>query len=132
MMPRRAIYLGAALALLVCELLVATVFQQIGWVRGELGDILAALLLYAALRLFRDDRPPLVALFVLAAAWALEIGQYFHLADALGLARGSLPSVLLGNTFSWVDLLMYAIGCAVAYAADTARRRASPRSRAGG
>jgi hypothetical protein len=40
--------------------------------------------------------------------------QYLHLADLLGLKAGSLPYIVLGNTFSWSDLLMYCVGGALA------------------
>jgi hypothetical protein len=39
-----------------------------------------------------------------------ELLQYLHLADLLGLKKGSLLYIVLGNTFSSSDLLMYSIG----------------------
>jgi hypothetical protein len=54
---------------------------------------------------------PLIALVVgLAAGLAAEVLQYLHLADLLGFKKGSLPYIVLGNTFSGLDLLMYGIG----------------------
>ena len=49
--------------------------------------------------------------------------EFLHvddLADALGFRRGSLPSSLLGTHFSWLDLLMYALGCLTCVLADSA------------
>ena len=46
---------------------------------------------------------PAVALVIgLAAGLTAELLQYLHLADLLGLKQGSLPYIVLGNTFSFV------------------------------
>jgi hypothetical protein len=54
----------------------------------------------------------------LAAGLAAEALPYLHLADLLGLKRGSLLYIVLGNTFSASDLLMYGLGGLLAAGLD--------------
>jgi len=37
--------------------------------------------------------------------------QYFKLAEKLGFQKGSPTYIIIGNYFSWEDILCYAIGC---------------------
>ena len=45
-----------------------------------------------------------------------RIWAVFALADWLGLARGGWLRLLLGEVFSWQDILMYALGSLSAWA----------------
>ena len=74
-------YFVWALALLGVELLIATVFSHIGFIRGYIGDAL------------------------------VEALQYFGVASYLGFTKGSLGYILLGNHFSWGDIISYTVGC---------------------
>ena len=57
-----------------------------------------------------------VYVFIFAAV--VEIGQYFDLVALLGLADNRIISIALGRTFSWMDLVCYAVGCVAAYFLD--------------
>jgi hypothetical protein len=52
----------------------------------------------------------LTAGWVLVFAYAVEISQYFHLINLLGLQRSKLATLLLGTSFSYIDLLTYTLG----------------------
>jgi hypothetical protein len=109
-MTFRPHYLLVATALFVVEVAIARGYIPGAFVRNSIGDMLVIPLLYCFLRGVTKSSP-LVALAVgLAAGLTAEILQYLHLADLLGLKKGSLPYIVLGNTFSWSDLLMYSIG----------------------
>jgi len=41
----------------------------------------------------------------------VEMLQYFKLAEKLGFPKGSPAYIIIGNYFSWEDILCYAIGC---------------------
>lgn len=100
-------------------MLIATLGAHLAFIRGELGDFLVVILLYAIAKAVRPALPALpLALAVFAIAAALETGQYFGLADALGLPRGSVWRIVVGTTFQWADLAMYALGCATAWLID--------------
>ena len=103
-------YLLIAASLFVVEVAIATGAIPGAFVRNSIGDLLIIPLLYFFLRGL-TKASPLVALAIsLAAGLAAEVLQYLHLADLLGLRRGSLLYIVLGNTFSALDLLMYGIG----------------------
>ncbi|PHV00952.1 hypothetical protein CSQ88_14675 [Iodobacter sp. BJB302] len=85
--------------------------------RGSLGDILVIALLYAVFRAWRT--PPLgSAIMAIAAGFIVEGLQYIHLVDLLGLQKGSVLYIVIGNTFSPDDLFMYLIGGGLAWQLD--------------
>ena len=50
---------------------------------------------------------------VLLFSFAVEIGQYFRLAELLGLMDYKVARIVIGSTFDAKDLLAYAIGAAL-------------------
>ena len=118
-MHRRIKYFLISLTLLIAELLVATTFSGIAFVRSYLSDFLVVILIYYLLKTFRDSSPLVLSVSVFLFACGIETLQFFHIADLLGLQRGSLLSILIGNSFSWIDLLMYLGGSLTSYFTDT-------------
>jgi hypothetical protein len=115
----RTKHLLIAALVFVAEVLIATTFKNVPFVRSYFGDFLVVILLYHLVKGLRDISPSTLAAAVFAFACAVEVSQYFHLADALGLRPGSVPAILLGNSFSWTDIFMYFLGCLTAYLVDT-------------
>ena len=60
----------------------------------------------------------ILPVFVFLFAACVEIGQYFDIVAIWGLANNRLVSIALGRTFSWMDLVCYAIGCVAAFGLD--------------
>lgn len=116
-----------ALVLLMLEILIATTFAKIGFVRSYVGDYLVVMLLYHLIQSIRPISPWPLAMGVFVFSCVVETAQYFHIVDVLGLQRGTLLRMLIGTHFSWMDLCMYLLGCATSYAIDTRlmRKRAS-------
>lgn len=112
--PRYAVL---ALALFVTEYLIATRWKHLPFVRGELGDYLVVILLFAMVRAVWSvaSRSLAVAIFVFSCL--VECAQGLALADRLGFARGSWPSIIIGTTFQWSDIAMYAAGCVTVWLA---------------
>jgi hypothetical protein len=106
--------LVVAAVLFVVEVAIARGFVPGTFVRNSVGDILVIPLLYFFLRGVTRSTPSAAFAVSLAAGLTTELLQYLHLADLLGLKEGSLPYIVLGNTFSSSDLLMYGIGGALA------------------
>jgi len=104
-------YLLLALAVFVAEVIIATRLSHVVWVRAYLGDVLVVVLLYAAVRCVLHINDYVVLLCVFLFACAIEIAQYFSLAERLGYVRGDLMHTVIGNTFSWADIACYAVGC---------------------
>ena len=114
-MHTRAKYLLITIGVLIVEILIATVFSDVDVIRSYLGDYLVVMLLFCLVKSFFDVSSFALSISVFLFACGVEIAQYFHLADALGLHRGSLLGILVGSSFSWLDILMYFLGCLTAY-----------------
>ncbi len=109
-MTFRPSYLIVAIALVGVEAAIARGYIPGAFVRNSVGDVLVIPLLYCFLRGVTKLSPSVALIVGLAAGLAAELLQYLHLADLLGLKKGGLAYIVLGNTFSWLDLLMYSIG----------------------
>jgi len=114
-MQVRAKYLLITIGVFIAEILVATTFSGVVVIRSYLSDYLVVILLFCLVKSFWNVSPLVLSLSIFVFACAIELSQYFHLADALGLPRGSLLSILLGTSFSWIDILMYFLGCLTCY-----------------
>ena len=87
--------------------------------------MLVTLLLCCMCRVIFPDNVRYLPVFVFAFAACVEIGQYFDIVALMGLADNRLLSIALGRTFSWMDLVCYAIGCVVAFGLDEVIRRSN-------
>lgn len=113
---KKSDYAFAAIFLFVIEFLIATQFRHLYFIRAYLSDFLVVMLLYCFVKaIFLVPAAPL-AWGVFALSLAVEFGQYFHIADRLQLT-GALR-IIVGTSFSVYDLIMYALGCLVAYGLD--------------
>ncbi len=105
-------YAAAFFALLAVEVCIA-LFVHDAFVRPYVGDVLVVVLLYCFWRIFLPPYRWLPAA-VFAVAVAVEVSQYFHLVEVLGLDGNRFFLTILGNAFSWGDMGCYAVGCALA------------------
>jgi predicted membrane channel-forming protein YqfA (hemolysin III family) len=80
--------------------------------------MLVTLLLCCLARVAIPDQVRLLPLFVFLFAACVEIGQYFDIVALLGLADNQILSIVLGRTFSWLDLVCYTVGCVAAFGVD--------------
>lgn len=112
-----------AAVVLAVEVVIATRLGHWRWVRTSLGDFLVVFPIYFVGVAFRAWPPVRWGAAVFAFAALVELSQAAHLADALGLAPGSVAHTVLGATFSVGDLVMYAAGCVVCGALDLRWRR---------
>lgn len=108
-LSRRHILL--AMLLFAIEVVIATRLPHVSWVRAYLGDVLVVVLLYAMVRSVLRINDYLVLLMVFVFACGIEMAQYFHVAERLGYVRGDVMYTVIGNTFSWGDIVCYAVGC---------------------
>ena len=116
MKKTRIVYGALFGGLLLTEICIA-LFVQDRFVRPYLGDVLVTLLLCAFLRIWLPKGFPALPVYVFLFAAAVEVCQYFDLVALLGIQSRFL-SVLLGRTFSALDLVCYAVGCILAFIAD--------------
>lgn len=121
--PHRSAWLAASLALFCVEVLIATIWAHVPFVRTEFGDYLVVILLYAIAKSWRPFRAVPLALAILAFSFAVEAAQAFSIADRMGFARGGVGSIVVGTSAQWPDLAMYAAGCLTAWLVDAPGRR---------
>ena len=98
--------------LLAVEVLIA-LFVRDAFVRPFVGDLLVVVLIYSFLRIFLSTQSPRLVVGVCAFAFGVEFLQYFDPVGLLGWENNRFLSVLIGRTFSWLDLLAYLAGSVV-------------------
>jgi hypothetical protein len=113
-------YALAALSIFAIEVLIA-LFVHDGLIRPYIGDVLAVVLVYCALRAITPLRLLPAIILTLAIALAIELAQLFNLLDALGLRSNRIAATVLGGSFDWLDLAAYAAGALAVAAVELAR-----------
>lgn len=74
------------------------------------GDFLVVILLYCMVKTFVNTPQLITACSVLVFAYLIEISQYFHLVEILGLEHSKIACTVMGTFFSFIDLLAYTFG----------------------
>jgi hypothetical protein len=121
----RTAWIATALTVFAIEILIATAWNDVPFVRADLGDFLVAILLYALAKSVRPFRATPLAGAIFLFACAVEAAQAFSVADRLGFPRGSIPSIVIGTTYQTSDLLMYLAGSLTAWIVDRPGRASS-------
>lgn len=106
------IYFLVSLFVFIIEVLIATLFSNIFFVRAYLGDVLVVMLLFTLVKSFiiiKNNQNLILGIFLFSCL--VEWAQYFHIAEKLGLQPGSIMYIIVGNSFSWIDIVCYAAGC---------------------
>lgn len=97
--------------LFVTEVLIATVFKNLHFLRAYIGDVLVVLLMYTfVLTFFEVRNRNILILSLLAFSVTVEVLQYFKIAEILNLKPGSWQHIVVGSSFSWWDILCYVAG----------------------
>jgi hypothetical protein len=120
--------LFAAIALFVIEVVIATKLNDYTFIRAYFGDFLVVILVYCAVKAFWNVEATRLAIGVFAFAVAVELAQLFRVADVLQLTGWA--RVVVGTSFSFHDLLMYAAGCIAVWWVDN--RTMLPQIKGGG
>lgn len=82
-------------------------------IRPYIGDFLVVILIYCFVKSFLNTPVWSTALAVLFFSYAVEISQYFHLINKLGLQHSKIARIIMGTSFGWTDLAMYSSGIGV-------------------
>jgi hypothetical protein len=115
-------YALLTLGLFLIEVVIA-LFVRDRFVRPYLGDTLAVILVYSALRtVSRVDMTHAAAIAFLIAV-AIEFGQLFRVLDLLGLQRNPIARIVLGYGFEAKDIFAYAAGAMIVLVAERLRAR---------
>ncbi|SDJ75158.1 Protein of unknown function [Lachnospiraceae bacterium G41] len=109
-MKKRLIYALATIILIAIEVLIA-LFVHDNFVRPYIGDVIVVVAVYCFVRIFIPEKVHLLPLYVFFFAVLVEVLQYFHIVDLLGLGGSRFFRVLIGGVFDLKDILCYTVGC---------------------
>lgn len=112
-MKKRIIFGIAALVILAVEVLIA-LFVHDRFVRPYMGDVLAVVCVYCAVRAVLPKNPQFLSVFVFAFAVIVELVQLTGLSEFFG----GIVAVIIGGTFDFADILCYFVGSAVCFVID--------------
>ena len=113
----RAVYALLFILLLALEAAIA-LFVRDAFVRPYGGDVLVTLLIGCFLRILFPRRIRRLPLCVFLFAALVECLQAIDIVSLLHLQGSPLLSTLIGRTFSFADLLCYAVGCLALFGLD--------------
>ena len=117
----RIIYSVATLILLLIIVFIA-LFVRDDFIRPYGGDVLITIFICCFVRIFFQGKIKLLPIWVFLFAVAVEVGQYFGIVDIIGLGHIRFFRILIGTSFSWADIICYAVGCGVFALAELTTR----------
>ena len=119
MTKQRMTYASVFLLILMIEVLIA-LFVDDRFIRPYIGDVLVTALLCSLCRVIWPKGIPALPVYVFIFAALVEFAQYINLVKLLGLENNAFFSTIMGTTFSCIDLVCYAAGCILFWAAEKA------------
>jgi Protein of unknown function (DUF2809) len=85
-------------------------FVRDRFIRPYFGDFLVVIFLYYFARSFFNLSPVKITIGVLLVAYLIELLQYFHFVQTIGLGDVEIARIILGNGFEWWDIVAYTLG----------------------
>lgn len=108
-MKKRLLYLTVTVILLAVEVFIALYIHD-DFVRPYIGDVIVVIVVYTFVRIFIPNGIRLLPLYVFLFAVIVEVLQWFHIVDLLGLADNRFLSILIGGVFDVKDIVCYGAG----------------------
>jgi hypothetical protein len=102
-------YLLFSFSILIIEITIA-VFINNQFIRPIFGDYLASILVFYLLATFLKTDLKKIAVISLLISYTIEFLQYINILEVLHLDKIKILNILLGNSFSWTDMLAYTLG----------------------
>ncbi|MDH1602930.1 DUF2809 domain-containing protein [Empedobacter sp. GD03739] len=87
-------------------------------IRPFVGDILVVIFIYYFIKAFINTKAINIAIFTLFFSFIVEILQYFNFVEMIGLGHNKAARIIIGTSFSWIDLLCYFIGFILLFLID--------------
>lgn len=107
-------YFALAVILFITEVLIAA-YMHDAFIRPYGGDVLVGILVYCFVKSFFNTPVLPTVIAVLIFCYVIEMLQYFHFVDLLGLHNVKLARIVLGVGFSWIDMLCYTAGMLIVF-----------------
>ncbi|OBW42283.1 hypothetical protein AB670_01349 [Chryseobacterium sp. MOF25P] len=108
-------YFLLTILIFLVEVLIATILKDNFFIRAYLGDVIVVMLLYTFVKSFVIINQTKLIIGIFLFSCLVEFAQFFHVAAKLGFQPGSLMYIVIGNSFSWIDILCYGVGCVILY-----------------
>jgi hypothetical protein len=108
-------YFLITILIFLVEVLIATVLKDNFFIRAYLGDVIVVILLFTFVKSFLIVNNTKLILGIFVFSCIIEFAQFFNIAEKLGFQPGSLMYIVIGNSFSWIDILCYGAGCLILY-----------------
>ena len=106
---KRKYYVVGFLILFIVESCIAA-FLKSGFIRGNLGDFLVVLLVYCLIMACSHFSVKTGLVSTAVVALVVELLQIIDLTQFFEGTYKSMARLVFGSHFSWLDLLMYALG----------------------
>ena len=107
-------YFILLILLLLTEVIIA-LFVRDRFIRPYGGDVLAVMVVYCTIKSFLSIKTHPALLISLFIAVSIELSQYFKLVELFGLKPDSMAGIIIGNSFSWEDIVAYVAGILIIY-----------------
>ena len=104
---------GLVAALILCVEIFIALKVHDSFIRPFAGDCLVVILIYTFIKTFTNISVVNALGIVLGFAILIEFTQLVHLTTILGLKSNNYLTIILGNTFSFLDICMYLLGSAL-------------------
>jgi len=105
-------YFLIAILLFATEVIIA-MYVHDTIIRPYVGDVLVVILIYAFVKSFIDTPILPTAIGVMLFSFLIETLQYLQFVKMIGLEYSKLANTVIGNYFTWTDILAYIIGIAI-------------------
>jgi hypothetical protein len=105
-------YFGLSLLILAIEILIA-LYVHDTIIRPYMGDVLVVILIYCFLKSFLKISILTTAIAVLIFSFIIEFLQLINIIEILDLGKSAIARIVIGTSFSWLDLLTYIVGIAI-------------------
>lgn len=106
----RLVYASVAVIVFLTEVYIA-LYVNDSFIRPYGGDVLVTFLLCALVRSFSVSKPRFLSGYIFVFSVFVELMQYVDLVKLLNLESNAVISVLMGRSFSFIDIICYAAGC---------------------
>ena len=103
------LYALLTILLFLVEVVIA-LFIRDRFIRPYVGDVLVVILIYCFVCSFVKIPLWFGAIGVLLFAYTIELLQYFKFVEVIGFQNSHVAKVVLGNSFSWMDIVAYTVG----------------------
>lgn len=110
-------YLALTIILFITEVLIG-VYVRDNFIRPFGGDFLVVILIYCFVKSFFNWPVIKTAIGVLVFSYMVEMLQYFKIVNLLGLKQNLVARIIIGTSFSWVDMACYTAGIALVLVAE--------------